>query len=568
MLSAACISTDCKWIVCISQSSEDEPWQRSKPQVRIFEPGKDDEWLAFELEPAQLGPNSTSEERLRAAFTFLCISPHSVTDQDIRIVVGSATHLSVWRKATRGEVPGDDQLLRRNWKCAWSEVLCGTLTVYSHDSAGAAIPGSERVYPSEDMHSLQLHPPAIVVGGSLGSLKAYSMENGDLLGLPVAAHTDATSAICLSHSGRWMLTGSYDKTIGVWKSDAPLQWPPARGRTLHGHTDRVYSVCFSVDHAWIVSASADETVRLWVASTGAQGVVLHGHTDIVRSVCMGLERQRIYSTSSDKTVRVWTPLQLQEVPPAGTPGAPTDGDMTACKLLIYVCSPAVGPLPQAANEAVGILNESGWGGCARIYTEASPAGAQRMGGTPAALSRFLADHRPRCFHFIGHADAALGGQRTLAFTGACEDVCLIPPQEVAHIFRPHDTQLVFINGCCSEEVGTLLRDIAGVPFVVCWRTLVDDEAASIFAGHFWSAVARGASPRDAFEQAAWKLTLPAKAGQTDAGLATQVAKYELRDPAVAPMPLGWSPLPDAAGIPVLICKEGSILPRPAPLCGA
>jgi len=41
--------------------------------------------------------------------------------------------------------------------------------------------------------------------------------------------------------------------------------------------------------------------------------------------------------------------------------------------------------------------------------------------------------------------------------------------------------------------------------------------------------------------------------------------FELRDPALpANTAVGYTPLPHAAGVPVLICADGTFLPNPQP----
>ena len=39
-------------------------------------------------------------------------------------------------------------------------------------------------------------------------------------------------------------------------------------------------------------------------------------------------------------------------------------------------------------------------------------------------------------------------------------------------------ELVFLNGCLSEDLGTAVHQ-AGVPHVVCWRTLAENSAAQV-----------------------------------------------------------------------------------------
>ena len=556
-LSTVCVSADSQWMVSCwlgLPSSE-------KSQIRIWDPAKDEEWLAFETE---------------FDATLIAISLDKT-----RIVVGSTERLEVWRQATRDELgttglgPHPDVgPLRWNWR-------------KSRDQHGLA----------DRLSVLQLSANGIVAGfesgrlAMLGSVMTPDPVMDDCHGV----HADCVRSICVSDDGRWLLTGSDDKSIGLWAACAVASGCWTLRRQLSGHSDQVRSVNFSPDRRWIVSASADETVRLWVAATGALADVLQ-HTNMVNFISIAPTRPQcssmhVFSATAhpENVVRIWAPAALKDAQPsrvteesdgdAGAASSSTEQSLTKRPrvaqeprgLLIFVCSPQVGPLPEAANEAVGIVglvqDSSSWD--VRIYTEVS-GGLRRMGGTPLALSHYLSTHHVTYFHFIGHTDAMLSGQSTLGFTGPDGGLILCSPQDIVELIKPYaepgprQVQLIFINGCDSEPLGELLRK-AGVPVVVCWRTKVLDYAGSIFASNFWQAFARGESPRGAFEYAAQKLKLITRDGHTEAGLATKVQKLELRDPAMPAIEIGWTPLPVAAGIPVYLCEEGALLPRPSPL---
>lgn len=207
------------------------------------------------------------------------------------------------------------------------------------------------------------------------------------------------------------------------------------------------------------------------------------------------------------------------------------------------------------------------------------ARCHRLGGTPARLHQFLLSHRPTCFHFVGHADAAFGGHPTLGFCGGDGTLQLIAPVELVKLFKPFagsgsdQMQLIVINGCESEKLAIMLHEDAGIANVVCWRTRVRDEACSVFAKHFWSALLqRDFSVRGAFEHAATELEHVTRSGSTMLGSQwkpANVRKWELRDPSQPHGPVPFTPPPEAAGIPVLVCahdgKTASFLPQPLAL---
>ncbi len=75
--------------------------------------------------------------------------------------------------------------------------------------------------------------------------------------------------------------------------------------TYHGHSDRATAVAWSPDGKYVVSGSLDKTVQVWSATTGKTRLIYRGHADAIVAVAWSPDGRYIASSSLDDTIQVW-----------------------------------------------------------------------------------------------------------------------------------------------------------------------------------------------------------------------------------------------------------------------
>ena len=90
-------------------------------------------------------------------------------------------------------------------------------------------------------------------------MRLWDWQAGTAEPVVLRGHESWVLAVAFSPDGRWLATGSWDKTVRLWDRQAGTAEPVV----LRGHENMVRAVAFSPDGRWLATGSQDNTVRLW-----------------------------------------------------------------------------------------------------------------------------------------------------------------------------------------------------------------------------------------------------------------------------------------------------------------
>jgi WD40 repeat protein len=146
-------------------------------------------------------------------------------------------------------------------------------------------------------------------GGGDNTIRLWDLEKGEEVGR-IDQHIKPVQGLVFTHDGR-LVSCSDDQTVRVW--DAVTLEELCR---FEGHTNAVRSVALSPDEAWVVSGSIDKSLRLW--RLPAVDVVrvqpdkpdlpvytLEKHIGQVRRAAISADGRQALTAGLDGSLRLW-----------------------------------------------------------------------------------------------------------------------------------------------------------------------------------------------------------------------------------------------------------------------
>lgn len=128
--------------------------------------------------------------------------------------------------------------------------------------------------------------------------------------LPHPAHPEEAHLECvyaIQFSGKWLVSGSRDRTVRVWDLETKRLWHPP----LTGHSKSVLCLQFDPSPAEdiIISGSSDRAVIMWRFSTGQKiHEIPKAHADSVLN--LKFDHRYLVTCSKDRTVKVWNRREM------------------------------------------------------------------------------------------------------------------------------------------------------------------------------------------------------------------------------------------------------------------
>lgn len=159
---------------------------------------------------------------------------------------------------------------------------------------------------NESLRSIAFSPngEVLAIGSSDG--KVYLLDSRTYMVLDVLeSHVNSVFAVAFTIDGQYLLSGSRDAHLNVWKVGKKYQLY----RRITAHMSTVNSIAVSPDGAFIATAGRDKEVRIWDAQSfellKVLGSRFDGHVNSVNRVLWSPYNNMLISAGDDRSLMLW-----------------------------------------------------------------------------------------------------------------------------------------------------------------------------------------------------------------------------------------------------------------------
>ncbi len=112
-------------------------------------------------------------------------------------------------------------------------------------------------------------------------------------------HQSQSFFVSYSADGKWVATGSSDKTARIWNAAT------GKATQVIKHDLSINDVALSPNGKVLATASDDDTVKLWDVATGEQIKTLEGHKDDVNQLAWSRDGKKLASADDSGLIKIW-----------------------------------------------------------------------------------------------------------------------------------------------------------------------------------------------------------------------------------------------------------------------
>ena len=138
----------------------------------------------------------------------------------------------------------------------------------------------------------------VVTTGASNVARLLDGDSGELIA-ELVGHQESVACASVSPDGRWVATGSHDRSARIWDSATGTE----RHRLHVG--EWLTDTAFSPDGTRLATVAIGGQARLWDPASGRELADLQGHDGHVNSVAFSPNGEQLITTSNDGTVRIW-----------------------------------------------------------------------------------------------------------------------------------------------------------------------------------------------------------------------------------------------------------------------